>query len=144
MSVRPSALALTPLLLFLALFFGAGLYYTAQGEAMGFYQLRAPVAILPALALGLWLARRRRLPAQSTLLAGMGDGNIMLTCVLFLLAGAVGVAIYFKSAKDFLICFGLFIVASILLPGLGSILGWCFAPCYGAYRAISSNENLGR
>ena len=27
MSVRPSALALTPLLLFLALFFGAGLYY---------------------------------------------------------------------------------------------------------------------
>ena len=31
MSVRPSAHALTPLLLFLALFFGAGLYYTAQG-----------------------------------------------------------------------------------------------------------------
>ena len=52
MSVRPSAFALIPLLLFLALFFGAGLYYTAQGEAMGFYQLRAPVAILPALALG--------------------------------------------------------------------------------------------
>ena len=58
MSVRPSALALTPLLLFLALFFGAGLYYTAQGEPMGFYQLRAPVAILPALALGLWLGAR--------------------------------------------------------------------------------------
>ena len=34
MSVRPSAVALTPLLLFLALFFGAGLYFTAQGEAM--------------------------------------------------------------------------------------------------------------
>ena len=45
MSVRSGALALTPLLLFLALFFGAGLYYTAQGEPMGFYQLRAPVAI---------------------------------------------------------------------------------------------------
>ena len=51
MQVRPSAIALTPLLLFLALFFGAGLYFTAQGEPMGFYQLRAPVAILPALAL---------------------------------------------------------------------------------------------
>ena len=44
--VRPSALALTPLLVFLALFFGAGLYFTSHGEAMGFYQLRAPVAIL--------------------------------------------------------------------------------------------------
>ena len=37
MTARPRALALTPLLLFLALFFGAGLYYTAQGDAMGFY-----------------------------------------------------------------------------------------------------------
>ena len=48
--VRPSALALTPLLVFLALFFGAGLYFTSHGETMDFYQLRAPVAILPALA----------------------------------------------------------------------------------------------
>lgn len=60
-----------------------------------------------------------------------------------LFLGALGVAIYFKSAKDFLICFGLFILASILLPGLGSILGWIFAPCYGAWRAHTSNENLG-
>ena len=59
MTVRPSALALTPLLLFLALFFGAGLYFTSQGEPMGFYQLRAPVAILPALALAVWLAHRK-------------------------------------------------------------------------------------
>ncbi|NLA67868.1 MAG: hypothetical protein GX856_06430 [Gammaproteobacteria bacterium] len=56
MDVRPSALALTPLLLFLALFFGSGLYFTLQGEAMGFYQLRAPVAILPAVALAAWIA----------------------------------------------------------------------------------------
>ena len=54
--VVPSALALTPLLLFLALFFGAGLYFTAHGEAMGFYQLRAPVAIPPALALAAFIA----------------------------------------------------------------------------------------
>ena len=39
MTTRASALALTPLLLFLALFFGAGLYFTAQGEPMGFYQI---------------------------------------------------------------------------------------------------------
>src|SRR3546814_5777391 len=55
MQVRPSAIALIPLLLFLALFFGAGIWFTLQGEPMGFYQLRAPVAILPALALAAWL-----------------------------------------------------------------------------------------
>src|SRR5690606_40798026 len=67
MILRPGALALTPLLLFLAVFFGAGLYYTAAGEPMGFYQLRAPVAILPALALAAWIARRRGIRPGDTL-----------------------------------------------------------------------------
>ena len=88
MNIRPSAWALSPLLLFLTLFFGAGLYYSAQGEPMGFYQLRAPVAILPAVALGLWLARRRGVPAQDTLLKGIADPDIVLMCLIFLLAGA--------------------------------------------------------
>nr|WP_298127011.1 Na+/H+ antiporter NhaC family protein [uncultured Pseudoxanthomonas sp.] len=119
MSVRPSALALTPLLLFLALFFGAGLYFTAQGEAMGFYQLRAPVAILPALALGVWLARRRGLPAQQTLLAGMGDGNVMLMCLIFLLAGAFATVSKAIGAVDAVVALGLgALPASLILPGL--------------------------
>ncbi|WBX93611.1 Na+/H+ antiporter NhaC family protein [Pseudoxanthomonas mexicana] len=119
MSVRPSALALTPLLLFLALFFGAGLYYTAQGEAMGFYQLRAPVAILPALALGVWLARRRGVPAQQTLLQGMGDGNVMLMCLIFLLAGAFATVSKSIGAVDAVVALGLgALPAGLILPGL--------------------------
>ena len=119
MSVRPSALALTPLLLFLALFFGAGLYYTARGEAMGFYQLRAPVAILPALALGVWLARRRGVPAQQTLLQGMGDGNVMLMCLIFLLAGAFATVSKAIGAVDAVVALGLgALPAGLILPGL--------------------------
>lgn len=119
MSVRPSALALTPLLLFLALFFGVGLYYTAQGEAMGFYQLRAPVAILPALALGVWLARRRGVPAQQTLLQGMGDGNVMLMCLIFLLAGAFATVSKAIGAVDAVVALGLgALPAGLILPGL--------------------------
>lgn len=119
MSVRPSALALTPLLLFLALFFGAGLYYTAQGEAMAFYQLRAPVAILPALALGVWLARRRGVPAQQTLLQGMGDGNVMLMCLIFLLAGAFATVSKSIGAVDAVVALGLgALPAGLILPGL--------------------------
>lgn len=69
--------------------------------------------------------------------------NPVVAFGLGLVFGALGVALYFKSAKDFFICFGLFIGASIIVPGLGSLLGWFFAPCYGAYRAASSNEKLG-
>lgn len=119
MKPRPSALALTPLLLFLALFFGAGLYFTAQDRALGFYQLRAPVAILPALALGLWLVRRRGLQAQPVLLSGMGDANVMLMCLVFLLAGGFAAVSRAIGAVDAVVALGLgMLPPALLLPGL--------------------------
>lgn len=119
MTARPSALALTPLLLFLALFFGAGLYFTAQGEDMGFYQLRAPVAILPALALAAWITRRRGLDAGEILLRGMGDPNIVLMCLIFLLAGAFAYVSSAIGAVDAVVSFGLSAVPpALVLPGL--------------------------
>lgn len=124
MTVRPSALALTPLLLFLALFFGAGLYFTSQGEPMGFYQLRAPVAILPALALAVWLAHRKGLEAGDILLRGMGDPNIVLMCLIFLLAGAFAYVSSAIGAVDAVVSIGLSsIPAPMVLPGLFVLSG---------------------
>jgi len=116
---RPSALALIPLLLFLAIFFGAGLYYTAAGEEMGFYQLRAPVAILPALALAALVAWRRGVRPGETLLQGMGDPNIVLMCLIFLLAGAFAQVSKAIGAVDAAVSLGLAILhPSLLVPGL--------------------------
>lgn len=118
-SPAPSALALAPLVLFLILFFGAGLYFTARGEAMGFYQLRAPVAVLPALALGAWLAWRRGIRPVETLLAGMGHSNVMLMCLVFLLAGAFATVSRSVGAVDAVVALGLgALPASLILPGL--------------------------
>ena len=134
-SPRPSAVALTPLLLFLALFFGAGLYFTARGEAMGFYQLRAPVAILPAVALGLWIARRRGVAAFDTLLRGIGDPDIVLMCLIFLLAGAFATVTSQIGAVDAVVSLGvgalppllilpaLFLLAGFLSLSVGSSMG---------------------
>ena len=74
------------------------------------------------------------LPERKDPLVAFGAGFML---------GALGVGLYLKSAKDFFVCAGLFLAASVLLPGLGSILGWVFAPIYGAYRAHSSNQQLG-
>ncbi|NLC62403.1 MAG: Na+/H+ antiporter NhaC family protein [Gammaproteobacteria bacterium] len=119
MTTRASALALTPLLLFLALFFGAGLYFTAQGEPMGFYQLRAPVAILPALALAVWIAHRRGLKALEVMLQGMGDPNIVLMCLIYLLAGAFAYVSSAVGAVDAVVALGLGALSpALVLPGL--------------------------
>ena len=119
MTTRPSALALTPLLLFVAIFFGAGVYYSMQGEPMGFYQLRAPVAILPALALAAWLAWRRGIRPGETLLQGMGDPNIVLMCLIFLLAGAFAYVSKAIGAVDAVVSLGIGALhPALLLPGL--------------------------
>ena len=135
MNIRPSACALSPLMLFLVLFFGAGLYYSAQGVPMAFYQLRAPVAILPAMVLGLWLVRRRGLQAQDTLLKGIADPDIVLMCLIFLLAGAFAmvtnkigavdavVALGIGSLPPMLILPGVFLLAGFLSLSVGSSMG---------------------
>ena len=125
MEVRPSAVALTPLLVFLALFLGAGLYFTSQGDAMGFYQLHAPVAILPALALGLLIAHRRGIKAVDTLLAGIGDSNIILMCLIFLLAGAFAMVTKQIGAVDAVVSLGVgALPPALILPGLFLIAGF--------------------
>ena len=140
METRPSALALTPLLLFLALFFGAGLYFTLQGEEMGFYQLRAPVAILPALALAAWIARRRGVKPVEVLLRGMGDPNIMTMCLIFLLAGAFAYVSQAVGAVDAVVALGIGAVPSaLLLPGLfvvASLISLAIGTSMGTIAAV--------
>ena len=133
--LSPSAWALTPLLVFLALFFGAGLYFTSHGDAMGFYQLHAPVAILPALALAAFIAWRRGIKPLDTLLSGMGDHNVVLMCLIFLLAGgfvevskAIGavdaiVALGVGNVHPALLLPALFVVAGFISLSLGTSMG---------------------
>lgn len=119
MTDRSSAIGLLPLVLFLALFMGAGIYYTVQGSDMAFYQLRAPVAILPALGLAAWLAWRQKQPVLDTLLEGMGERNVLLMCLIFLLAGAFATILKEIGAVDAVVALGLDVIPPAwLLPGL--------------------------
>lgn len=125
MDSRPSAVALTPLLLFLGLFFGAGVYFTLQGDPMGFYKLRAPVAILPAIALGLWIAKRRGQPAQQTFLKGMADPDVLQMGLIFLFAGAFAVVTRKIGAVDAVVSLGIgALPAAWVLPGVFLLAGF--------------------
>src|SRR5690606_36443209 len=100
------------------------LYFTLQGVPMGFYQLRAPVAILPALALGAWIAHRKGLRAGDILLRGMGDPNIVLMCLIFLLAGAFAHVSRSIGAVDAVVALGIGVLPpALILPGLFVLAG---------------------
>jgi hypothetical protein len=68
--------------------------------------------------------------------------NPVLAGVLGLFFGAIGVGLYFKSWSDFFVCFAVFFVLLVAIPGLGAIPGWWFAAGYGVFRAVSSNQKL--
>ncbi|WP_029511303.1 Na+/H+ antiporter NhaC family protein [Marinobacterium stanieri] len=116
---KNSPLALLPLGLFLALFIGSGLYYQAAEVEFAFYQISAPVAILPAIVLALMLQKGRLNERIETFISGVGDNTIITMVLIYLLAGAFASVAKAVGGVDATVNFGLSIIPpSMVLPGL--------------------------
>ncbi len=115
----PRASALLPLLLFLLIFLGSGIYYTLQGTDFAFYQIKAPVAILPAIILAMLLTQRSYPESLMTFIDGIGDRNIITMALVFLLAGAFSSVAKAIGGVDATVNLGLSVLpANMVLPGL--------------------------
>lgn len=116
---KPSAIALLPIAVFLILFIGVGAYFQHLGTKYAFYQLPSPVAILPALALALFLSKQRLNKAIDQMISGMGHNNIITMCLIYLLAGGFSVVAKATGGVDAVVGIGLSIIPSwFLVPGL--------------------------
>ncbi|KXU80482.1 Na+/H+ antiporter NhaC family protein [Aeromonas enteropelogenes] len=116
---QPSAKALLPLLVFLALFIGTGTWLTLQGVEFAFYQLPAPVAALPAVMLALMLGKEGFNKNLETFFKGVGHSNIMAMCLIYLLAGAFASVAKATGGVDATVALGLSLIPGwFLLPGL--------------------------
>ena len=110
---------LLPLLFFMAVFFGSGIYYSLQGTEFAFYQIKAPVVAMAAIVLACVLARQALGRSVERLLAGIGHPNIILMCLVFLLAGAFASVSESIGSVDATVQFGLRIIPSDwVLPAL--------------------------
>ncbi|MDX5596919.1 MAG: sodium:proton antiporter [Wolbachia endosymbiont of Andrena labialis] len=124
-----------PILLFLFLFVGSGIYFTILGVSNAFYQLSPLVAIVPAIALGWVLYKGNTEEKMYAFLDGVRDRNIITMCIIFLLAGAfsevtkaigsadatVNLALSFIPTQFLLI--GLFFVAAFISTAIGTSMG---------------------
>lgn len=118
-STTRAKLSILPLLLFVVLFLGTGLYLQAQGVAYAFYQLPGPVAIIPALVLAIWLNREPLQLSIDRLVKGAGNSNIITMCLIYLLAGAFATVAQATGGVDAMVNAGLNVIpSSLLLPGL--------------------------
>ncbi len=87
-SVKPSGIALTPFLVFAVFYVGLSLWAGRLGFEMPWYKVSMPVAFLVASAASLLIGRRKFDEKVETYAHGMGEPNIMIMCLIFILAGA--------------------------------------------------------
>ena len=117
--ITPSALALLPLGIFLALFIGVGTYLTMQGVDFAFYQLPSPVAALPAAVVAILLSKEKLNKAIEQFIRGVGHSDIIAMCMIYLLAGAFASVAKASGGVDATVNLGLSLIpASMILPGI--------------------------
>lgn len=112
--------ALLPIILFLVLFIGVGIY---TGD---FYLMPAVVGFLIALVFAFLQNPKLKLEQKLNILArGAGDENIMIMVIIFLLAGAFSASVKMAGGADATVNFGLSILPSNVAV-LGIFLIGCF------------------
>lgn len=117
--MKASPVALLPLLLFLIMFIGSGIYYQSQAVDFAFYQISAPVAILPAIVLAILLAKGPLNNRIDTFIKGIGDNTIITMVIIYLLAGGFASVAKAIGGVDATVNLGLSLIPpSLVLPGL--------------------------
>ena len=115
----PRALALLPLIVFLAIFLGSGIYHTLIGTEFAFYQIKAPIAAMPALILAVLLYRGKLNTGIDEFLRGASHPNLILMFMVFMLAGAFASISSAIGSVDATVQLGLSLIPSaFVLPML--------------------------
>lgn len=116
---KKGPMALLPLGVFLALFLGTGLYYSAQGVDFAFYQLPSPIAALVGIMVAFFIGKATINEKMDTFIKGVGDNNIITMCMIYLLAGGFATVARDMGGVDSIVNLGLSVIpANLILPGL--------------------------
>lgn len=130
-----SAKALIPFVIFIGLYLITGLILQIQGVEMAFYQLPAPIAVFVAIIAAFFIFEGSIEDKFDTLVAGCGDSNIIIMCLIYLLAGAFSTLAKATGGVDSVVNLGLsfipsefltagvFVIASFISIATGSSVG---------------------
>ena len=123
-SAKPSGLALVPFAVFAAFYVGLSLYADHLGFEMPWYKVSMPVAFLVASAVSLIVGRRRLDGKVEIYARGMGEPNIMIMCLIFILAGAFATIAKGSGAVDAAVT-----IAQSLVPARLMVAGVFLVSC---------------
>lgn len=132
---KSSFKGLVPFLIFVFVYLGAGIWCQMQGMEMAFYQLPAPVAIFVGIISAFLLFEGKISDKFNSFLKGCGEENIIIMCIIYLLAGAFatvsksmgGVDSTVNFALTYIpvqfVCAGMFVIAAFISTATGTSVG---------------------
>lgn len=121
----PSLAALLPFLVFVLVYMATGIVLNHLGVEMAFYQVPAPVCILPAIILAFIMFEGSVDDKFNDFVRGCGDENIIIMCLIYILAGAFATVSKESGGVDSVVNFALSIIPLQFITG-GIFLIGCF------------------
>ena len=132
---KGNGLALIPLVVFIAIYLGAGIILQSQGVGMAFYQFPSPVALFFAIIVAFAMFKGTMDEKFSDFAKGAGEENILIMLVVYLLAGAFstvagamgGVSSTVNLCLTFIpvqfLLAGMFVIGAFLATAAGTSMG---------------------
>lgn len=122
---KANGAALLPFVVFVLVYMATGSILNAMGVKMAFYQVPAPVCILPAIILSFIMFKGSVDDKFNDFVRGCGDENIIIMCLIYVLAGAFATVSKASGGVDSVVNFALSIIPLQFITG-GIFLIGCF------------------
>ncbi|QCX33326.1 Na+/H+ antiporter NhaC family protein [Caloramator sp. E03] len=111
--------ALIPFIIFILIYLGSGIILQQKGVELAFYQLPAPVAAFVGIIFAFIILNGTIDEKFDTFIKGCGNPNIIIMCIIYLLAGAFAVVSKSIGGVDSTVNLGLtYIPANYIVAGL--------------------------
>ncbi len=128
-------LALIPLAVFVLLYLGTGIILSIQGVDMAFYQMSLPVPVAAGCIVAFLLLKGTITEKFNRFIEGCGQPDIIIMCVIYILAGAFSTVASAMGGVDStvnlglslipvrFITAGLFIISALIATACGTSMG---------------------
>ena len=137
--IKPNGTALFPFIVFVGVYLGAGIILQMQGVEMPFYQFPAPLASIIGIIVAFALLKGKFSDKFNTFIEGCGNPDILIMCMIFLLAGGFAVVCKAMGGIDSTVNLGLtyippqylaagvFLISAFISTATGTSVGCCAA-----------------
>lgn len=110
LKAKANGAALLPFIVFVLVYLATGIILNSMGVEMAFYQVAAPVCILPAIILAFIMFEGSIDDKFNDFVRGCGDENIIIMCLIYILAGAFATVSKASGGVDSVVNFALSLI----------------------------------